>query len=78
MNISDTQHPVRRCAHPGPHVAQLVAEQGEDVVLQHELHLVFVDLFLRGGKQSISVNPTCPKIQPLIGTEIVAPLGDLE
>lgn len=33
--------------HSGSHVAQFTAEEGEDVILQHELHLVFVDLFLR-------------------------------
>lgn len=30
----------------GSHVSQFTAEQGEDVILQHELHLVFVYLFL--------------------------------
>lgn len=31
-------------SHPGSHVTQLTAEQRKDVILQHELHLVFVDL----------------------------------
>lgn len=30
----------------GSHIAQLTAEQGEDVILQHELHLVLINLFL--------------------------------
>lgn len=33
-------------AYSGSHVAEGAAEQGEDVTMQHELHLVFVDLFL--------------------------------
>lgn len=31
-------------SHPGSHVTQLTAEQRKDMILQHELHLVFVDL----------------------------------
>ncbi len=30
----------------GSHVAQLTAEQGEDMILQHELHLVLIYFFL--------------------------------
>lgn len=40
--------------HPGSHVAQLTAEQREDVILQHELHLVFVNLFLCDNKYNWS------------------------
>lgn len=35
----------------GSHVSQFTAEQGEDVILQHELHLVLVDLFLHRRRQ---------------------------
>ncbi len=30
----------------GSHVAQFTAEQGEDMILQHELHLVLINFFL--------------------------------
>lgn len=32
------------------HVTQLIAEQRKDVILQHVLHLVFIDLFLSRKK----------------------------
>lgn len=40
----------QRDTYSGSHIAQLTAEQSKDVVLQHELHLVFIDLFLFPGE----------------------------
>lgn len=37
--------------YPRSHVPQLTAEERKHVVLQHELHLVFVDLFLQDKRQ---------------------------
>lgn len=45
-------------AYSGSHVAQLAAEQGEDVILQHELHLVFVDFFLCWTRKRLQDAPT--------------------
>lgn len=42
-------------SHPGSHVTQLTAEQRKDVILQHELHLVFVDLPLIEKKKKSSI-----------------------
>lgn len=42
----------------GSHVAELAAEQGEDVILQHELHLVFVDFFLFRKRKRLQSAPT--------------------
>lgn len=41
VRVSDCNEHI---SHPGSHVTQLTAEQRKDVILQHELHLVFVDL----------------------------------
>lgn len=43
-------------SHPGSHVTQLTAEQREDMILQHELHLVFVDLPLIEEKKKHQYN----------------------
>lgn len=40
----------------GSHVSQFTAEQGEDVILQHELHLVFVYLFLHKTRKKKKVS----------------------
>lgn len=37
-------------AYSSPHVAQFTAEKLEDVILQHELHLVLVYFFLCGER----------------------------
>lgn len=38
----------------GSHVAQFTAEQGEDMILQHELHLVLINFFLCRERNKIS------------------------
>lgn len=35
-----------KVTYPGSHVAKYIAEEWEDVILQHEFHLVFVNFFL--------------------------------
>lgn len=42
-------------SHPCSHVAQLTAEQREDMILQHELHLVFVDLPLKRQDKQLTI-----------------------
>lgn len=37
--------------HSSPHVAQVTAEKLEDVILQHELHLVLIYFFLCGERK---------------------------
>lgn len=37
--------------HSSPHVAQFAVEKGEDVILQHELHIVLVYFFLCGERK---------------------------
>lgn len=43
--------------YPGSHVAQFTAEQGEDMILQHELHLVLINFFLsKEGKKKKNIS----------------------